>query len=306
MTSFVCEFNNYKIHCELQPTTSSFKLNIRSPVTYALYSYEIDEIERKANNLLSLPMLFNFLQNGFNNKDSHECKTIINLNECDGFLLLDVQIVSILLNESLSNFKLSLKKQIESSNTSNARIEELLERITMLEEKQKTNEQMIECLGNSCIVFKCQSHGCVNADNIINMNAAKVTIIGYPNITNVDQHLTDFTNLKYLFKLESLRITSFRNTSIEQAKLEHPTLKTLEIINNDAHMLKSIEGIDKFPELEHLLIVNAYALQGTVSVLSSTTHKIKKIDITSINGNTSLTTELNTYCVMNGIQLTIK
>lgn len=305
MTSFVCEFNNYKIHCELQLTTSSFKLNIRSPVTYALYSYEIDEIERKAKNLLSLPMLFNFLQNGFNNKDSHECKTIINLNECDGFLLLDVQIVSILLNESLSNFKLSLKKQIESSNTSNARIEELLERITMLEEKQKTNEQLIDCLGNSCVVFKCPSYGCVHANNIININATNATMMGYPNIQNIGQTLTDFTNLKYLFKLESLIITAFRNTSIKEAKLEHPTLKTLEISNNDVNMLKSIEGIDKFPELEHLLIVNAHALQGTVSVLSSIPHKIKKINITSIGGNTSLTTELNTYCVMNGIQLTI-
>jgi len=306
MTSFVCEFNNYKIHCELQLTTSSFKLNIRSPVTYALYSYEIDEIERKAKNLLSLPMLFNFLQNGFNNKDSHECKTIINLNECDGFLLLDVQIVSILLNESLSNFKLSLKKQIESSNTSNARIEELLERITMLEEKQKTNEQLIDCLGNSCVVFKSTNQGYVHGDNIININATKAVITGFISTVANTQGTVDFQNVKYLFKLESLKIISFNYIDIESAKLEHPTLKTLEISNANASMFSSIKGIDKFPELEHLIIANAFGLQGTVSVLSSITHKIKKIDITSIGGNTSLTTELNTYCVMNGIQLTIK
>lgn len=305
MSSFVCEFNNYKIHCELHQLLMTFKINVRSPVTYALYSYELDENERKAKNLLSLSLLFHFLQNGFNNKESHQCKTIINLNERDVFLLLDVQIISIPLNTSMSNFKLSLKKQIDSSNT---RIEELLERITILEKKQKTNEELIDCLGNSCVVFKSNdysAYGYICGNNVININATNAVIEGLYHTFNNMQCTVDFTNLKNLFKLKYLKINGLNATSIESAKLEHPTLKTLEIHVWGSQTLKSIEGIEKFPELEHLIIVHAHALQGTVSVLSSITHKIKKIDITSINGNTSLTSELNTYCVMNGIQLTI-
>ena len=104
------------------------------------------------------------------------------------------------------------------------------------------------------------------------------------------------------YKLEKLVFLNF-NGLTNLSNMYNKTVKEIEIRAHNQPQLTSLIGIENFPSLETLTVVNAPGLRDVVKTLSETKHKIKTLKFQTCAAINVV--ELQTYCQVNGIFLAL-
>ena len=121
-------------------------------------------------------------------------------------------------------------------------------------------------------------------------------------ISNTDDPYFVPRNINTFYKLQKLIFQTWVAHSNLQ-DISNKTVTEIEMRCGGHGALTSLSGIENFPNLEILTVVNAPQLKDVVKTLSETKHKIKTLKFqtcASIN-----VVELQTYCQVNGVFLAL-
>jgi len=210
-----------------------------------------------------------------------------------GFLKIDFDILikeKIMTNDSqLTLFVNQLEEKQETIYEAlSKRCNELF---CLLETQKKEYENKIRELENTVNVIS-------NAEIEIRMNTF-VSINVQALVIQGDAHVKQ-DKICLLYKLQKINFTSFSFADL--SSFRNTSLKELTIDATGNTKFISLKGLDGFPNLETLIIINPSCLKD-FSILYKNNHKIKSIKLpgqTSVNVN-----ELKTYCNENKIIVTI-
>ena len=104
------------------------------------------------------------------------------------------------------------------------------------------------------------------------------------------------------YQLEKLIFLNF-NGIPNLSSMSNKTVNEIEIRAHNQGQLVSLQGIENFPELNVLTVVQAPGLANVVKTFSETKHKIKTLKFQGCGGINVV--ELQTYCQVNGIFLAL-
>jgi len=216
------------------------------------------------------------------------------------------------------NFEAILKEKMLSNdgqltinfNKMEQKHESLMKKLELLERKmtkqQEENDVLMNAISNAMIslIIGGDPHaGSIANRKFCNINTTTIDI----NITGGRQ--ANLENIKYLYKLEKLKISNHHSTPLND--IENKTVKELNInsVTNDANRFKTYftNLTQKFPALE-TLEVNGYSFgsnESLVELLAFTPKKDKIKIINFINVTGYNVSELQNYCQVNKIMLNI-
>jgi len=109
-------------------------------------------------------------------------------------------------------------------------------------------------------------------------------------------------NVNTFYQLEKLIFLNF-NEIPNLSSMSNKTVNEIEIRAHNQGQLVSLQGIENFPELNVLTVVQAPGLTNVVKTLSETKHKIKTLKFQGCGGINVV--ELQTYCQVNGVFLAL-
>lgn len=181
-------------------------------------------------------------------------------------------------------------------------IESLTQKCKTLEDSVNKMQQIIDC----CQIFMSNiytptGHWCDLQTN----NQTQIHNISAKEITMTDHGQTIWKTIAMFYQLEKLTINNFNagNNITNLTKFNSATLQELVLNCTAHHTFNSLTGIENFPKLEILTILNNPGLKDVVKIISETPHKIKTL---KFQGCSSINVvELQTYCQVNGIFLAI-
>lgn len=114
----------------------------------------------------------------------------------------------------------------------------------------------------------------------------------------------DYSKIRLFYQLEKLTFTNCDDlVNFKDKKVQNFTVRELSLNTLNAGNFTSLIGLDGFPNLENLVIVNCTYLSNVVALLDSYKHRINTIDIKSCSGINN--TEIMTYCQKNNIKLNL-
>ena len=247
---------------------------------------------------------------------NEEGENTVSININNGFMKLSFQC---LVGGFLKiNFEAMLKEKMLSNdgqltinfNKMEQKHESLMKKLELLERKmtrqQEENVVLMNAISNAMICINIGGHlqnGNMENHKFYNINTTTLDIT----ITNGIQ--ADLENIKYLYKLEKLKITNHCTEPLND--IENKTVKELKInsVTNNANRFKKYftNLTQKFPSLETLEVNGCVfsSNESLVKLLAFTpkNNKIKIINFISVTGyNVS---ELQNYCQVNKIMLNI-
>jgi hypothetical protein len=109
-------------------------------------------------------------------------------------------------------------------------------------------------------------------------------------------------NIAAFYKLQKLTIGNFISVS-NFKNMSNDTVTEMELQCVGSGVFTSLEGIQNFPNLEILTIINAPGLKDIVTIMKSTKHKIKTLKFQAC-GQVNVV-ELQTYCQVSNVFLAI-
>ena len=179
-------------------------------------------------------------------------------------------------------------------------IETLNKKCADLEASVNKMQQIIDC----CQIFMTniytpQGNWCdlqTNAQTQVNNISAK-------EITMTD-HAGNmiWKNMSAFYQLEKLTINAF-TSQINLNNFSNSTIKELILNCNSSAAFKTLDGINRFHNLEILTVTSAPGLKDVVTTLKNIKHKIKTLKFqgcTAVND-----VELQTYCQVNNVFLAL-
>lgn len=297
------EFKQYSIVSSLNERNIYIKLT--DNVNFINYEGNVDAKELRLQ--FELPDIYNLIKNCFEQKpdfvvsfnvSSGNIKLLFNA-KVGGFLkvnfeaLLREKVLSnddrLTLNINKTEQKyLSLLKRIEELEKINNKRHEEVENI--IKKHQEENNRILEAI--------CNTYINIGLDNVKSPNFklnSKILEL------NSRQNL-DYTKINAFYNLEKLTIipSNFYDNFIN---IKNSNLIELICDMQGQPHLQSLKGIENFPKLTKLTVINASGLKDIVTVLSNTNHNIKELKFQSCPQINVL--ELSTYCQNKGIQLAI-
>ena len=206
----------------------------------------------------------------------------------EGYLKLSFEIIlreKVMSNDSqlTMNFHRIEQKQEQA-------VQELSERILQL-------ERLVEAISyaeiNMCVASIAPNQ--VNGFAFYKVNTTEMALNG---------NYWDYSKIRLFYQLEKITITSCNDlVNFKDNKVRNFTVRELSLTNLNAGNFTSLIGLDGFPNLEKLVIVNCPQLSNVVAHLDSYKHRINTIDIKSCSGINN--TEIMTYCQKNNIKLNL-
>lgn len=246
---------------------------------------------------------------------NEEGENTVSININNGFMKLSFQC---LVGGFLKiNFEAMLKEKMLSNdgqltinfNKMEQKHESLMKKLELLERKmtrqQEENVVLMNAISNAmiCLLIGGYNSSGIEKYKFVNINTTTLDIT----ITSGLQ--PDLENIKYLYKLEKLKITNHYQSPLND--IENKTVKELKIYSSpkDSNSFQKYftNLTQKFPSLETLEVNGCvfYSNESLVKLLAFTpkNNKIKIINFISVSGyNVS---ELQNYCQVNKIMLNI-
>ena len=297
--------NNYSVIVSLNERT--IYLKITDTVSFYQYEGNIDIKELRLN--VDLQDAYIIINNCFQDLDGYSVNIGVNSNMLKlqfnalvgGFLKMAFEIMlreKVMSNDGqlTINFNRLEQKLVAGLSKLEQRCQELEE---IIEEKNSELLDLTDKLSNSQVVitykvnpsygFQLTNHDCFKYINTTNLEL----------ICDGSQNFIVYDSIKCFYNLKTLKITGINQTNLKN--ISNKSLKEL-IINSYSNVeFKSLEGIDKIPNLEKLSIFNAPHLTNIPTILNSYKHKINYIKIQSCSQVNVV--ELQTYCQTNNIKL---
>ncbi len=299
--TFETVFGNYTVLVSLNERTIYFK--IIDTINFTMYEGNTDPKELRVG--FKLADIYQIITKGFKGVDGYNVKLSIGSGICK--LLIDAKVGGFL----EINFEVLLREKLMSNDSQltlnfnkleqklNAGLAKLNQEISTLRE-EKTD--LLNIISNTQIAIKTFHNNYVgyyiNQDCFIDMNETKIEI----SHTNNNSSQIIWKAIKSFYQLEALKITgSFTHTNLKL--FLNSSLKELIIQSDGQNYMQTIEGIENFPQLEKLTIINVPGLKDIPTILKSSPNKINYIKIQSCSQVNVI--ELQTYCKDNNIKLEI-
>jgi hypothetical protein len=301
--SSTIEFKNYSITTSLNER--SIYIKCIDTINFTNYEGNIDAKELRLQ--FELPDIYNLIIKCFKNEQEFTVQfnvTATNLKltfntKIGGFLKVNFE--AILREKILSNdgqLTMNLNK-IEQKYESLIKKLEALD--NKMEKQQQENMRLINALSNADICLaqdSCLTHK-IHKKHLLPINSTLIDIDW--NIQTNSAHAYNFNKIELLYNLETIKFSYFRHSELSFFK--NTTLKEIEIRCNNEQHLKSINGINNFPNLEKISVYSSPCLTNIVTILSSYKNNIKTL---VFNGCPQINVvELQTYCQVNNVILNI-
>ena len=295
-------YKNYSVSISLNERT--IYLKIIDTINFLSYEGNIDLKELRIP--VDLDAAYRVMLNSF--KEEKDYSVCINANSGNlkiifnvlfaGFLKINFDI---LLREKLMsndgqltlNFNKLEQKQAQA-------IDVLTKKCADLEASVTKMKQIIDC----CQIFMTniytpQGNWCdlqTNAQtHVNNISAKEITMTDHAgNII--------WKNMSAFYQLEKLTINAF-TSQINLNNFSNSTIKELILNCNSSGAFKTLDGINRFHNLEILTVIAAPGLKDVVTILKSTKHKIKTLKFQGCAGVNVV--ELQTYCQVNNVFLAL-
>jgi hypothetical protein len=307
-TTQTIAYNNFTTIVSLGERT--IYLKFIDQINFVNFEGNVDSKELRLQ--FELADIYRLICDALNEEGENTVSTSIN----NGFMKLSFQC---LVGGFLKiNFEAILKEKMLSNdgqltinfNKMEQKHESLMKKLELLERKmtkqQEENDVLMNAISNAMISLIIGGHpqnSNMETHKFYNINTTTLDIT----ITNGIQ--SDLENIKYLYKLEKLKITGHYQTPLND--IENKTVKELKIYSstNDSKRFKKYftNLTQKFPSLE-TLEVDGYAFasnESVVKLLAFTPKKDKIKIINFINVTGYNVSELQNYCQVNKIMLNI-
>jgi hypothetical protein len=287
------EINQHSVVCSLNER--SIYLKITDKIAFLCYEGNFDLKDFRLT--IDLNGIYQVLCNCFSREEGYEFNLTTNAGTMKlgftalvgGFLRITSEI---LLREKI----MSNDGQLTLS--FNRLEQQYLGAMERMNERIQHLEQMVERLSNADVYMY--------RDNYLRSNTHGLTPYGtrpYYKL-NTDRLVLngnswDYTRIKEFFNLKYLEIIGSSDVTI--SAIENRTVEYLKLQSCDS-ALRTLEGINKLPNVTKLELISCSTLSNVVAVLSSYKHKIKEIVIQGCPSVNQV--EMNTYCTQQKIKLT--
>lgn len=291
--TFETNFNNYSVCVGLTKQTIYFKLI--DTISFTMFEANADSKEFGQD--LKLRDIYQIVTKCFKGEPGYSANPLADLANPGVYKLqfsaivggfLEVNFEVMLKEKSMSDFD-KLEQRL------NTKMEKFQEQIDSL---QGENLRLLNIISSIQIPIATYIHpdiGFYIHKNCFESISTKNLKISYTTPNQIIWH-----SIKSLFQLETLEITG-TNTNLKL--FSSSSLKELSIYLSGQEGMRTIQGIENFPQLERLTITGAPGLSNIPGVLKSTPNKINYIKIQSCG--LVIMGELLTYCQENNIKLDI-
>jgi hypothetical protein len=299
---------NYSILTSLNERTIYMK--IIDTIGFMCYEGNVDQKELRVS--IALNDAYTIITNCFAEENGYVNNISVNSGNMKlkfnavvgGFLKLEFDVFlkeKIMSNDGqlTMNFNRIEQKQDLVIQSLTKRCEEL--EVLMKKQHEQTNIEIQRLMDiiNKMDVFVAPSHRWTNYSQKQWIANIASTILELSNTD--DAHFVP-RNINTFYQLSKLIFRSW-TAHVNLQEISNQTVSNMEIYCCGHGALTSLIGIENFPNLEILTIVNAPGLTNIVKILSENKHKVKTLKFQTCAGINVV--ELQTYCQVNGIFLAL-
>ena len=301
-------YKNYSIVASLNER--SIYLKVIDTVNFLSYEGNVDLKELRVS--IDLDGAYKIIINCFKEESNYSVTISVNSGVLKlafnaligGFLKMNFDV---LLREKLMsndgqltlNFNKLEQKQAQAIDSLTKKCNDLEGVLAKQQQKSEKDIQRLMDIIDKMEVFVAPAHHWSHRNHTqFTANIASTVVT----ISNADTQMFIERNIAAFYKLQKLTIGNFISVS-NFKNMSNDTVTEMELQCVGSGVFTSLEGIQNFPNLEILTIINAPGLKDIVTIMKSTKHKIKTLKFqacTQVN-----VVELQTYCQVSNVFLAI-